>query len=1133
MSVFRFVGRMSNAWSATALGFASVAAVQGAETPAAGMLRFPDVSATHVVFSYANDLWLAPRTGGMAAPLAGPPGVETFPRFSPDGKSIAFVGNYEGNTDLYVIPTAGGVAQRITYNPEAETLCDWTPDGLGLVYYGNGHAPMPRQTVLMTAPLAGGLPNKLPVPYGANASISADAAWLAYTPHTRDHRTWKRYRGGMATDIWLFNLNDFSSKRMTDWEGTDSQPMWHGKTVYYMSDAGPEHRLNIWAYDTATNQRRQVTKFSDDDVKWPAMGPGANGQGEIILQNGAGLFLIALDSGQATRLDIQVPGDRPKVRPQRVNAAEQVGGRDISSTGKRAVIEGRGDIWTLPAKHGPTINLTHSDGVAERDPSWSPDGQWVAYFSDATGEYELYVTQSDGLGETRQLTKGSKTFYFSPSWSPNSKHLTFTDKAGNLYLHTLADSSTKTIDKSPSAGQASVAWSPDSRWIAYDREVGSENEAIFIFDTLSGAARQVTSGMFNDTNPTFDRKGDFLYFVSQRHWADPDYETMGTTFVYRDTGMLLAAPLRPDVKSPWAPKADEESWKSKDGEKTDDEKKNDEKKADEKKDEDQPGDGKDGDEKKAEPKPVVIDLDGFEARAFPVPGIEPGRIFFAMVNDAGHILFGRAVEAAGGEDDDEDAPRGVTIFSLDPEDEERKVKTVIAGVNFVSMSADGKKLLVGRRGDMAIIDAKPEQKFEEKIDTSKMQLVVDPRVEWRQMFRDAWRIMRDYFYEPTMHGVDWNKTYDHYAAMLDDCYSREDLTFLIQELISELNVGHAYYRTPPSEDAPRVSVGLLGADYAFENSAYRIKKIYRGGAWDVDARGPLSRPGVAVNEGDYLLSINGVPLSAELTPVRAALGLGGATVRITVSSKPTRDADARDYVVQMLGSETDLRFRDWIEAKRAYVDAQSDGQVGYIYVPNTGVDGQNELFRQFYGQRRKAALIIDERWNGGGQIPTRFIELLNRPVTNFWAVRDGHDWTWPPDSHQGPKCMLINGLAGSGGDMFPWLFRHNQLGKLIGTRTWGGLVGISGNPQLIDGTGINVPTFGFYETDGTWGVEGHGVDPDIEVLDDPAKMVNGGDPQLDSAIELMKKEIREHGYKPAARPKSPNRRGMGLPEEDR
>ncbi|MGE3182196.1 MAG: PDZ domain-containing protein [Phycisphaerae bacterium] len=457
---------------------------------------------------------------------------------------------------------------------------------------------------------------------------------------------------------------------------------------------------------------------------------------------------------------------------------------------------------------------------------------------------------------------------------------------------------------------------------------------------------------------------------------------------------------------------------------------------------------------------------------------------------------------------------------------------MIAGISGLVLSADGKKALVSRRNDLAVIDTKPEQKFEDKIDRSGLQVVVDPRAEWKQEFRDAWRIMRDYFYDENMHNVDWEGMYDHYAAMLDDCFSRDDVTFLIQELISELNVGHAYYRTPPSERTESVGVGLLGADFEFKNGAYRIAKIYGGAPWDVDARGPLSQPGIAIKEGDYLLAINGVELDEDTNPLQAAQGLAGSTAVITVSDKPKRSDDAKDHVVKLVGSEAGLRFRNWIEAKRAYVDKQTDGKVGYIYVPNTGVDGQNELFRQFYGQKRKAALIIDERWNGGGQIPTRFIELLNRPVTNYWAVRDGKDWTWPPDSHQGPQCMLINGLAGSGGDMFPWLFRHNKLGKIIGTRTWGGLVGISGNPRLIDGTAINVPTFGFYETDGTWGVEGHGVDPDIEVIDDPAKMVDGGDPQLDAAIKLMLKEIKENGYQRPDRPKSPDRKGMDLPKED-
>ncbi|MDX2198670.1 MAG: PDZ domain-containing protein [Phycisphaerae bacterium] len=1109
---------------------ASIAPSAAADTaPAAGMLRCPDVSATHIVFGYANDLWLAPRAGGTAVPLASPAGIEQFPRFSPDGTQIAYMANYDGNSDLYVTPTDGGVPTRVTQHPGGETLCDWTPDGKSLLFYGNGLADMPRQTVLMTVSTSGGIPEKLPVPYGATGSISAEG-WLAYTPHTIDNRTWKRYRGGMQTDIWLFHLKDHKSQKITDWEGLDSQPMWHGKTVYYLSDAGPEHRLNIWSFDTTNGQRKQVTTYKDFDAKWPAIGPGADGKGEIVLQNGPDLHLVDLASGATTKVNISIPGDRPLIRPQRVDASKNIEGWDLSATGKRAVMAARGDIWTVPAKNGTPRNHTATAGTNERDPAWSPDGKSLAYFSDATGEYELYVRPADNATEARQLTKGSKTFYRMRGWSPDSKHICYADKSGRLLICTVADGKIADVDRDPAAGTPGMSWSSDSRWLAYTREVDSQHSALFIYDTTTGKKQQITGGMFSDDNPCFDRKGEFLYLTSSRKWSEPQYEDLGTTFAYHDTQVLLAAPLRKDVKLPWAPKSDEEGDDKKDEDKKDEDKKADDKKPEEKKD-DAKADEKKDDKKDEKPKPVEIELDGFEQRIVRVPNVEHGRFAGVMVNDAGHLMYS-VIESGGGGDDEDDRGGNITIKILDPADEKLKSKNVIAGISGGSLSGDGKKLLVRSGEKFGVIDTKADQKIEDTLPIGDMQQMIDPRQEWAEVLREAWRLQRDFFYDAQMHHVDWDGVYKQYAALLPDCYSREDVTFLIQEMISELNVGHAYYRTPPSENGPRVGVGLLGCDFAWENNAYRVKRIYKGAAWDVDARNPLLANGVDVKEGDYLHAINGVALSATLTPYAAAAGLAGKTASLAVGPNPTCDDKARTVVVKMLDNEIDLRFRNWIESKRAYVDAKSNGQVGYIYVPNTGVDGQNELFRQFYQQRTKAALIIDERWNGGGQIPTRFIELLNRPVTNFWARRDGRDWTWPPDSHQGPQCMLINGLAGSGGDMFPWLFRHNKLGKLIGTRTWGGLVGISGNPNLIDGTNMTVPTFGFYETDGTWGVEGHGVDPDIEVIDDPALMWDGGDPQLDTAIKLMNDEIRQNGYAPPKRPESPDRKGMGIPKSD-
>jgi Tol biopolymer transport system component/C-terminal processing protease CtpA/Prc len=1247
-------------------------------SPNAGMIRWPDVSKDQICFVYSNDIWVAPKSGGQARPLASPAGVESFPRFNPDGSTIAFLGNYDGNRDIYSIPLGGGIPTRITHNPAGETLCDWTPAG-NLLFFTTAWSGLARQQQLWQTGPAGGLASQLPVPYGGFGGISPDGNWLAYTPHSVDTRTWKRYRGGMATDIWLFNLNDKTSQRITDWEGVDTLPMWvpggDGKTVYYHADKGREHRMNIWAYDIATRATRQVTSFADNDVKWPSIGPGSDGKGEIVFQLGSKLMLLNLGTGQSSEVKITIPGDRPKLRPRTIDASRVVESASISPTGKRVAIEGRGDLWSAPVKEGVVRAFTRTDAIAERDPAWSPDGKWIAYFSDEGGEYNLWVRASDGRPpekkevkkedkkdekeegtkaegtearsedkkdeqpkrETRKLSDLGLGYRYSPRWSPDSKFITFVDQNGGIFLTDVEKGETKQFDVDPWMNQQAISWSSDSQWIAYARaEEKTGNGVIVIGNAKTGEKKVVTDHMFASATPVFDRKGEWLFFVSQRAVNNPEYSDIDNTYAYRESQVILMVPLNKDVKNTWLPKSDEEEFKvdkKKDEAKKDETKKDDEKKEGDKKPDaaaddalsgtwsgnatggelppggmavsftlalegtkvtgsassmmgqfdvtgtfdratskleltgtmqgaaltfaatlangelkgtwsageqsgeftltksaagDGEGDSK-GDKKDADkPKEVKIDFEGFERRALQLP-IVPGNFGTLAVADGEKLIFQRTGGRGGAES-------GIRVYNY--AGDEKKEEAVTTGGNF-DLSADGKKLLVFRGGsNMVVVDPSSGGGKSHTVSTSGMtKTIQDPRAEWKHIVNEAWRLQRDFFYEPTMHGVDWPKVRDHYMAMVDDASSREDVNWIIAEMISELNIGHAYLGAPGDiEDQPNANVGLLGVDFALDNNAYKIARIIEGGPWDSDARGPLSQPGVDVKVGDYILAVNGVPIDASKDPYAAFIGTADRTTSITVSDKPALDAEGanqREVVIKPLGSEVGLRYRDWIEQKRAYVHEKSGGKVGYIYVPNTGVDGQNDLYRQFFGQRDRDALIIDDRWNGGGQIPNRFIELLNRPNTNFWAKRAGQDWIWPPDAHFGPKAMLINGLAGSGGDMFPWLFRFHKLGPLIGTRTWGGLVGISGNPRMVDGGSVTVPTFGFYETDGTWGVEGHGVDPDIEVIDDPALMQSGGDPQLDRAIAEMLKAVQERPWKRPTRPQSPNRSGMGIPNSDK
>ncbi|MEM7227984.1 MAG: PDZ domain-containing protein [Planctomycetota bacterium] len=1234
--------RLIGMFAAVSTVAAATPALMADVTPDAGMIRYPDVSSSRIVFVYANDLWTVDRSGGLAMPLASPPGLETFPRFSPDGEHVAFVGNYDGGRDIYTMPVMGGVPERVTHHPANELFNGWVGDDQ-LLFASNGMSGLGRAPRLFTVAADGGLPEAVPVPYGAVGAISGDGTWLAYTPHTRDQRTWKRYRGGMATDIWLFNLDDHTSKQITTWDGTDSQPMWHGRKLYYVSDAGEEHRLNIWMYDTTTGERRQITHFADYDIKWPANGPGANGEGEIVFQNGPKLFLLNLGTEASKPVEIRIPGARPTVRTKTVDASRFIQGWDISPSGKRAAVQARGDIWTLPAKKGMARNLTRTDDVAEREPTWSPDGRWIAYFSDASGEYDLYVTQSDGKGETRRLTSDANCFRSNIIWSPNSEHIAYADKTGVTYLHEIESGDTTTVFTDPGGSASAVNWSHDSAWLTYARSSHQNAlmSSIWLYNVEAGEATQVTSDMFNDSSPVFDRKGDYLYFATSRVFGSPDYSTLDTTFIYSNTMTLAAVPLREDMDYVWSPKRDEEEWDDDSadaedegdadndedsddgdaddeggtddgvsgtyegtitadilppgmtftltitlgddgsisgtivvpmgtatldgtydaesgeasgsimpddadepapftgtikngrveleveaegivvmmsGERTQAAMQDDDDDADDDDDSsaDDATDSDEGDSDDAE-ESMHIDLEHFEMRAMALP-VSPGMFGNLSVNDKNHLLYTRMGDNSG-------------IKIIDITDDSPTEKAVAPGFGY-AMSATGKKILVATGSGASIGNASAGSSLS-SVPTRDMMVTIDPKDEWRQLFNESWRTFRDFFYVENMHGVDWEGMRKLYAPMVEDCASREDLSFVIGELISELNCGHSYYSGGDGESQPSRFVGMLGCDFALEHGAYRISRIHTGGPWDLDAKGPLSKPGVDVNEGDYLLAVNGMPLDTTKDPWAAFIGLANRNIELTVSASPEINDDARTVRVNTIGNEGNLRYRAWIERNRAYVDEMTDGRIGYIYVPNTGINGQNDLFRQFYGQMHKDGLIIDERWNGGGQIPTRFIELLNRPRTNYWAVRDGQDWAWPPDSHQGAKCMLINGLAGSGGDMFPYLFKQAGLGKLIGTRTWGGLVGLSGNPGLIDGGYPAVPTFGFYENDGTWGIEGHGVDPDIEVIDDPALMVDGGDPQLDAAIDHMLREIGLRPYSPPTRPNAPDRSGMGITDDDK
>jgi tricorn protease len=1075
-----------------ALAFAlSLVAGPAAAQVDARMFRYPDVSATHIAFVYAGDIWVVPKTGGVANRLSSPLGEEMFPRFSPDGSKIAYSADYDGNLDVYVVPTMGGEPVRVTYHPMADRLVDWHPDGKRVLFASSRESGRQRYSQFYLASATGGLPEKMPIPYGEFGAFSDDGRLFAYVPLSQDFRTWKRYRGGWAGDIWVFDLKDSSATNVTANDADDSQPMWHGNTLYFLSDRGANQRHNLWAYDRTTKATRQVTQFKDFDVAFPAIGPN-----DIVFQAGSGLYLLDLATEKVAEVKVQVVTDEITLKPRAERVGRLIQGADISPTGKRAVFNGRGDILTVPAENGPILNLTRSSGIAERYPAWSPDGKAIAYWSDRSGEYELYTRPADGSGTEKKLTSLGAGYRYPPAWSPDGKKIAFIDQAMVIRLYDFDKDRVTEIDRSKiwmGHGQLqgfAFSWSGDSRWLAYARPADARaGGAVFLYDTKDGSLHQATSGYFNDLQPTFDPDGKYLYFLSNRNF-EPVYGDFDGSWTYPNATMIVAVPLRLDVPSPLAPKNDVEgaadtTKKGQQGQ------------------EGQRGQAKPDSGKVAE---VAIELAGFEGRAVVLP--PKGGNYQGLHAVQGKIVYQRGARSGSGEN-----KSPLVYYDLT----EREEKTILDDVDGFVVTRDGKKVGVAANGRWAIVDLKPAQKMDKPLRTAEMEVVVDPRAEWHQMFTDAYRLERDFFYDPNMHGVDWKGLRDRYGKLIDDAVTRWDVNVVLGDFIAELNSSHTYRGGGDEESGPRRGVGMLGVDWKLENGAYRIGHIVQGGPWDADARSPLKEPGVDVKEGDYVLAVNGVPVDVSKDPWAAFQGLTQAPMVLTVNAQPTMDG-ARQVLVKPLADDTELRFREWIEARRQRVDQASGGKVGYIYVQSTGVDAQGELLKQFMAQWRKDGLIIDERFNSGGQIPDRFIELLNRPMLSYWAVRNGEDWQWPPIAHRGPKVMLINGWSGSGGDAFPFYFRQAKVGPLIGLRTWGGLIGMSGAPGLVDGGTLTVPTFRMYDVTGKWFPEGHGVEPDIPVVDDPAQLVRGTDPQLERAIQEVQRLIAQQPPTPPKRP---------------
>ncbi len=1056
----------------------------------AGLFRFPDVSKTQIVFSYANDLWLVSRDGGEAIKISSPPGVESFPKFSPDGKTIAFTGNYDGNRDVYTIPVMGGVPMRLTEHGYQDRVVDWTPDGKNVLFASSRESGKARFNQFYTISPTGGAASKLPLAYAEFGSYSPDGSQMAVTFRTQAGRNWKRYRGGWKASIYIFNFNTLSSEDISANETAgDEFPMWNGNYIYFLSDRGTELRMNLWRYNLGTKAFEQLTHFTDYDVHFPSLGPD-----DIVFEAGGKLFLFQLASQQIKEVKVTVVTDETTLKPKLVSADKYIQHSFISPDGNRVLIGARGEIFSLPAENGYVKNLTQTSGVAERYPSWSPDGKSIAYWSDRTGEYELYISNGEELSNSKQLSSYGPGFRYNLFWSPDSRKMAFIDKAMRIRIYDVTSGKTIDVDKALRFTEGnlenfSCSWSSDSRWLTYSRDMGNYHDAVFLYDFQNRSLKQVTDGFYDCSNPVFDPEGKYIYLFTSQSFK-PSYSDIDNSFIYANAGQVAAISLLKNTPSILYPKNDTVSIKSE---------KKDTAKEDKAKNKKEAG-GKSADENSSEKKAVNIDLEGMETRLVVLP--IPAGHYAGLDVAKGKIVYLKYPNTGSGE------TQGILkYYDID----KREEKTILGNVDDFQLSADRQKILVHRDNSWVIIKPEENQKFEKPLRISEMKMMVEPASEWRQIFTDAWRMERDYFYDSTMHGVDWNLVRQRYSKMLKGAMTREEVDFIIGEMIGELSSSHTYHGGGDVENEKHTSVGYLGVNWAADGNFYKIKRIIRGAPWDAEARSPLDQSGIQVKEGDYILAVNGVPLTTAQEPFAVFQDLADKPVELTYNTSPSLNG-AKTVVVQTMGDEYRLRNLAWIEENRKQVEAATHGEVGYIFVPSTGIDGQNDLIRQFNAQWDKKGLVIDERFNDGGQIPDRFIEMLNRTPLAFWAIRDGATWPWPPFAHFGPKVMLINGWSGSGGDAFPDYFRKKGLGPLIGARTWGGLIGISGVPPLVDGGGITVPTFRMMNPDGTWFKEGHGVDPDIEVREDLGSMAKGIDPQLDRAIKEIKDEVEKKGF---------------------
>ncbi len=1090
------------------------AAVRAVDTADTRLLSTPAITEGRIAFVYAGDVWIADFDGANPRRLTSHPGEERNPFFAPDGKRIAFTASYDGNVDVYVIPAEGGEPVRLTWHPGEDIVRGFTPDGK--VLFSSQRAVFSRRHAqFFTIGIQGGAARALPVPTADQGAITADGKYLAYTPLAESWRQWKHYRGGTASRIWILKLDDLSHEEIPKPASgcNDTDPMWIGETLYFLSDRDGE--FNLYSYD---RNSRKVARCTDHD-SFPIASASA-GAGMVIYEQAGWIHRYDPALSKLTRLKIGVAADLAETRPRHASGAKHVRDMDISPSGKRVVLEFRGEIVTVPAKKGDPRDLSRTPGVHERSPAWSPDGKSIAYFSDASGEYAVVVRPQDGKGEGRTYALRGSGFYERPVWSPDSQKIAFIDNGRTLYWIDLGSGAVKRIASEPIYGPIntmSYSWSPDSKWLAYTVTNRAAFQAIRLFDLARGESHPLTDGLVEVAEPVFDASGKYLFFLAStdagpvKNWFDQSNADM------QATASIYLVTLSRATPNPLLKESDEESTPA--AEKplgSPDQKKSDGK------DSQQDGGGK---EDKTKPKtPVVIDIPGIGARVVALP-VEPGHLENLTAGASGQLYFIRRSGVSAGRRPVSRGKGALKRFDLKTREEE----TLSDGIDKFKISADHKKILYragGPAGEpglggpssgavaLGVVDAGKFTKGDGALKLDSITVDVNPRREWAQILGEAWRINRDYFYAPNMHGADWNAVRKKYEEFLPHLSSRGDLDRVIRMMLSELSVGHSFTLGGERLYEPKpIPVGLLGADFDVADGRYRFKTIYGGAYWDPALRAPLMAPGVNVQPGEFLLEVDGREIKTDNDVYRFFEGTAGKRVELKVGPKAD-GTGARAITVEPIADESGLRNRAWVEGNLRKVHERTGGRVAYVYVPNTAEMGHAYFKRYFFPQGDKEAIIVDERFNGGGQVADYYIEMLRKPLVSYWATRHGEPIRTPSAAIFGPKVMLIDETAGSGGDLLPWMFHKFGLGKLVGKRTWGGLVGILGFPVLMDGGRVTAPDLAIFTEQG-WVVENVGVPPDIEVEQDPAAVARGKDPQLDRAIEVVLGELAKNPAPPA------------------